>query len=964
MPNNNFQQKLRLSNLIDTKFLQKLQDKFAKLMNIACVMLDTQGAITKPSNFSEFCLKHAKNEPVGLSICDGCDIAWESFLAKKTKPEIFKCPMGLTVFTIPIIVKEKNIALIFGGQTFSKKPNEVFFKNIAKKEGIEEEEYLKTVKKIRITPNASIKSSVELLFFVANSISEIAHKNYELIDKNLRAEVTKKIITKLRSTLDSEEIKKYFIKITADYFKPDRCLFVDFDKSTGKFLPFRLENLKSPDIKSLVGIDLEVEFPEFCTKLKKGKTVIIKDLEKTLKRKDFLTYKSIQTLEKSEVKSDYGLLVQSQNEIFGILIMHFIKEKKVLSHDEFEFLHTIKEQTGTGLFQARIYTKIKLQAQREILLRKVTAAIRSSLDINKVKKIIVDIVGKTLKADRCFITDYDKEHDNFLTVQDEYLSSLNVKAYSGFDSNIEIPYFIKTFKDGKTIIVRNKKVFINNEAMDFNIEREATEKFNVNSSFSKPLFHQNELLGVLSLHYTREYSLNEDEINLMKIISNQVAIAIYQARLFKSVNEKSQREILLRNLIEAIRTSLNLNETKRKIVDNIGKTLNADRCFIMEYDEKLDKFLIIDEEYLSSNDIKSYKGVDLNEHIPQLAEAFKQGKRLIINADRFLLDEDKYDVNDIKFEQERHAIEDYKVYSAFGFPIYYKNCFCGDLILHYVDRHHDVGDDEIIFLNLIANQIGIAIHQAKLYERIQLQSERERISRNIIEIMRSTLDKNIIKHLFVKNIGKYFNADRVYFSEYSSKLNKYLPITEKSEYLSSPKEKSFITCDPSSPTMINFTEALLENRERIIPNWKIYIEQHPQNPEFRAFFEESKIKSSYSFPVLYESQRMGYFCIGYSSKIVELTEEDINRIRSICSQAGIALYHADLYMKTQEALHAKGKIIAKVKIKIKDPVDNILKNSQILSEIKLERKKQIECLDNIIKSCNELLELTKNILDT
>ena len=108
---------------------------------------------------------------------------------------------------------------------------------------------------------------------------------------------------------------------------------------------------------------------------------------------------------------------------------------------------------------------------------------------------------------------------------------------------------------------------------------------------------------------------------------------------------------------------------------------------------------------------------------------------------------------------------------------------------------------------------------------------------------------------------------------------------------------------------------------------------------------------------------MGYFCVAFTSKTCELTDDDIKRIRSICSQAGIALYHAELYLKTQEALQAKSRIIAKVKRSIQEPVERIMKNSKTLSEIELARDKQIEYLDNIITSCNELLELTKNILD-
>ncbi len=87
----------------------------------------------------------------------------------------------------------------------------------------------------------------------------------------------------------------------------------------------------------------------------------------------------------------------------------------------------------------------------------------------------------------------------------------------------------------------------------------------------------------------------------------------------------------------------------------------------------------------------------------------------------------------------------------------------GFLILEYNKDYKKFENEDLEFLKTIATQAGIAIYQANLYKITQIQAEREKISKNIIEILRSSLDKNIIKHLFVKNIGKYFNADRVLF---------------------------------------------------------------------------------------------------------------------------------------------------------------------------------------------------------
>lgn len=159
-------------------------------------------------------------------------------------------------------------------------------------------------------------------------------------------------------------------------------------------------------------------------------------------------------------------------------------------------------------------------------------------------------------------------------------------------------------------------------------------------------------------------------------------------------------------------------------------------------------------------------------------------------------------------------------------------------------------------------------------------------------------------------------------------------------------------------------QPLLEKRELIISNWEGYIEKNPRTPELIALYKEANTKSSYSFPVLHEGKIMGYFCIEFTHKINELMNEDINRLRSICTQAGIALYHAELYLNTQEALQSRVELLNKFKNGIEKPVEEILKSSKVLSELEIERDKQKEHLNNIINSCNQLLELTKDIFDT
>lgn len=1311
----NEQKKLILTNLIDVNFLQKFQDIFAKTMGVASLIVDDKGPITKPSNFTDFCTNHIRASKLGAKKCNECDIEGGKLALEKGEPTIYTCHAGLTHFVVPIIVAGQHIASILGGQIALSKPDEEHFKHIAKELDIKEEKkYLKDLAKIEVVSEKKIKSAVKLLSLVANSISEIAHKNLELIEKNNKEKLIEKIITKVRSTLDEEEIKNFFIEIVSNYFDVDRCLFVDYDVKTKKFLPFRLERLKTNKTKSIIGLDTETEFPEFCKKLKeKKRNIIVKDLEKTLARKNLLGYKALQSLNKSDAKSDYGLIIWYKEQIIGILILHFLDKKRILTHDEFDFLKVLTNNAGTAIYHAKLYKKEQETANRETILRNIIGQIRSSLDIKVIQHEIVNQIGKFFNADSARIADYNYTLEDYVVSGEaEYRASNNVKSMvgikfkniQGFNENVRDIHFANN-----DIIFNDLETYLDEIKIRGTGLEDFYREFKFISSAAININHGTNYLGDFVLTFNHKRDFSEDEINFLKALADQAGVAFSQAKLHLKTVEQKEKETLLRKITETIRRTLDINETKKTIVTEVYKALNADRVYIVNFDPKtkipqvLDKYsecispnlksligydfaspeveflsniykqnqpvitdnvekLIKDnrlegtetEKWLKLTEIKSGIGlpmaygdknfgvlcINYTKSIPTITDEYKEFfkaiseqagialyqaelhsitkkqaerevlLRKITSAIRTSLDvketfdiicsevakisdanrvtitemskEEELDIvrgefksseniksakdiltnrtdvfkyltnyvfsknepliiNDVKetnipefvrnfyqsldvksitifpikkekdewgiltisyvhqnkfwnkseinlietvleqiyiaikqaetyektlfmakretlirnitekirsslnidetltficeetaklFNVQRSAIitfPDKKDYMHFelkkeyksssnvaGYvkipninkvaeywgrmltnvdkimaidnipesdaPDYFKNAYnemgiksiigsiitdgknnWGDIILSEYNKYRVWTKEEKNLLETISQQIFIAIHQAELYENEKIMLERERMSRNIIEILRSSIDKIIIKKLFVKNIGKFFNADRVFFSEYDSENKKYLPVDKDSEYLSNISEKSFVGYDWSNPDIIEHIQPLLERREVKILDWEEYVQQHPYlNDGLKALYKDSDVKSSYNFPVLYQDKIIGYFCLEFTQKVCKLCDEDIGRIRSICTQAGIALHHAELYLKAQEFLLSKEIIISEFFEKIKKPTNSILETSILMYQNEFERPVQIEYLNNIISSCNQLIELTKD----
>lgn len=886
--------KISLLDLVDVEFLQRFQDAFAKATGVGAVTVDEKGLITKPSNFNDFCNNTMTNIK-GHEKCTDCDLKWGAIAAEKKEPVIYKCFAGLTVFVVPIIVEGNYVAAISGGLVFTQKPKKKLYRKLAQELDIDEEKYIEIVNKVPIISEEKIKAYADLLFIVANAISRIAHKRFVLSKKTEEENISRQIIEKIRSTLDADEIKKYFIKITRNYFNADRCLFVEYDSINKKFFPIKYEELKTSKMKSLVGVTPARDLPEFNERILKGKNLIIKDLAALLSRRDFSKNKSLMILKKAGVKSNYALTVLYQGKIIGIFVLQFCDKQRSLTHNEFSFLKLLRDHAGIALYQAELYEMAKKNAEKEALIRNISETIRKTLDIHKTKKAIVKEVGKALNADRVFIVEFDPQ-TNTPKILDKYSENLSVdvKSLVGYDfASSEIAFLSNIHKKKEPIILQNSEEYILKNNLAGSQVEAWLRKYEVKSGIGMPLIHGEKILGVLSVHYTKSVMpITLEYIKLFEEISNQTGIALYQARLFEDKKNVAEREILLRNIIETVRMSLDINETKRKIVEFIGKTLDADRCYIVDYDKKSDKFLVIRDEYLSSSDIKPYSGINVNVQLPNFAAAVKSGEMVLVNdKEIFLKSEDQ------KFEPERKIIEEYNINSAFAFPLYYSNQLLGVLAIHYVKKQHTITQDEINLISAAANQVATAIHQAKLYYITQSQAEREFLLRKITETIRSSLNIVETKKKIVDILGETIGADRCFIMDYDKANEKFLIV--KDEYVSSAKIPAYIGNDVNIDVP-NFVEGLKRGESLIVNNKEIYLNGKQEHfVEEKAAIEKFGVKAAYAIPFFYNNELLGALGVHYLTKQHEVTEEELNLIKDTADQIATAIYQAELYEKTQ-----------------------------------------------------------------
>lgn len=448
----------------------------------------------------------------------------------------------------------------------------------------------------------------------------------------------------------------------------------------------------------------------------------------------------------------------------------------------------------------------------------------------------------------------------------------------------------------------------------------------------------------------------EKAAQLLFIAANSISDVGHKSlKLYK----KNRDEELYKIIMKTIRSTLDIKETKTRIVNIIGQTLNADRCFIMEYDKHNDAFLDIENEYLSSKDILPYQGKDLNTATPNFSKMVKSGKPIIVDDKKIISAHNHCD-----FEPELAAIQKYDVKAAFVFPLNYSNELIGALIIHYVNKNHNINNEEISLFNMIGDQIAIALHQAKLYEKTQIQAQREKVLREVTTAISSTLDINKIKKILVEKLGEILGSDLNILFVQDPITKKFMPVDEHSFHISSPEIQS-----PLGRNLIeeyNLSNIVFKNKSENIAydRAETLIEKHyGTDSRLEEAINRINIKSLIAIPIIYADTYLGFLSLNFINKHKNFTEDDINLVKTIADQSSIALYHAGLYTKAKEAARTKGDFIANMSHELKTPLNIIIGFSDVLTGAKVSPNKQMEYLKNINKSGKHLLGLTNDIIN-
>ncbi|HBA96661.1 MAG TPA: acetyltransferase, partial [Lachnospiraceae bacterium] len=150
-------EEIGLTDLVDVRILQKIQNAFSMMTDIAVLTTDTNGvAITEPSNFTDFCNKYVRTSEIGRMRCEDCNKMGAEMAHEAGRSCRYSCHAGLMLFTAPIMADGRMIGCFMGGQVIQEPIDENNKRKLANELGIDEEGFIEASKKLNIVDISTV----------------------------------------------------------------------------------------------------------------------------------------------------------------------------------------------------------------------------------------------------------------------------------------------------------------------------------------------------------------------------------------------------------------------------------------------------------------------------------------------------------------------------------------------------------------------------------------------------------------------------------------------------------------------------------------------------------------------------------------------------------------------------------------------------------------------------------------
>jgi len=443
------------------------------------------------------------------------------------------------------------------------------------------------------------------------------------------------------------------------------------------------------------------------------------------------------------------LTLRAGGEIVGALVLED-DPGGPLAEVPLSFLRMVATAVAANVITARALARAKREVTRSRALRHVAQELAGQLDLSTVLDDIVDRTRTLFDADKAGL---------WLVEEGEY--PFHVAAVRGVGEGFlatarsltweSAAVGVQAARERRSIVVRKADSRPGVGAM-----QRAYRDEGIKTACLVPLVSHDQALGVIGLYHTRDREWPDDEVALAQSFANQAAVAISNARLYRSVADQAARIRSIQDLSSRLNRLTDVQAIADAIVSE-ASTLAAYhdiRVYVVNWDEGFCEPIAFTDRLLGAGDFHERLRVAIGEgsFTGWVAE---HGEPLLIN--------------DALNDMRGHTIEgtDDIDESMLVVPMLFEGRAVGVVALSKLGRDQ-FSNDDLQTMTIFAGYAAQAIANASAYERMELQStelaRQLQSQRRLLEInerLLSTLDQQHVLETIADGLRSVVHYDNL-----------------------------------------------------------------------------------------------------------------------------------------------------------------------------------------------------------
>ncbi|MBW4595314.1 MAG: GAF domain-containing protein [Brasilonema angustatum HA4187-MV1] len=546
-----------------------------------------------------------------------------------------------------------------------------------------------------------------------------------------------------------------------------------------------------------------------------------------------------------------------------------------VSKDELAVLETninfVKEQLPDLLW------KQEAEAERSQVFHNISRRIRKSLTQEDVLRTTVEEVRKALRIDRVVIFRFDSNLDGTFVEESAAPELPKILWTTISDPCFETKY-VEQYRNGR---VRAIDDIYQANLTDCHIG--LLERFAVKSNLIAPILKNDLLFGLLIAHQCFECRIwQQAEIDLFAQIAAQVGFALDYVKLLERIDTKADQAQAFINITRRIRESLNEEDVLKATVEEVRKTLSAERVLVYGFDSNW------------------YGTVIAESVLPGFPKALRAKIKDPCFAEGYV---EKYQAGRVQATNNIYEaglttchisqLEPFAVRANLVASILKDNQLFGLLIAHQCSGPRDWQQYEIDLFAQIATQVGFALDHARLVQRIDAEGVRTQLLADMTRSIRESLNEEDVLKTTVEKTRKAMSAERVLVYGFDS--NWYGTVVAESVLPGFPKALRAKIKDPC------FAEGYVEKYRsgRVQATNNIY--EAGLTTCHISQLEPFAVKANLVAPILKDDQLFGLLIAHQCSGPRDWQQYEIDLFTQVATQVGFALDHARLLYKVEQA---------------------------------------------------------------